>query len=119
VERTVAAESHGATIVGLAREVEGGQTFYELELKVQGRTRDVLIDASGTVVAVETEVALDSLPPAVRAGIEAAAPGARITLVETIVKRGVLVAYEAHVVKDGKDREVLVGPDGKRLPDPQ
>src|SRR6266853_2055724 len=70
VEKTVAAESAGATIKGFSTEKEKGETFYEAEMTVNGHGKDVLIDASGTVVEVEEEVALDKLPAEVKAGLE-------------------------------------------------
>jgi uncharacterized membrane protein YkoI len=115
VEKTVAAESAGATIKGFSQEKENGQIFYEVEMTVNGHTKDVLIDAKGAVVEVEEEVALEALSPEVRAGLLTKAGKAKITTVETIKKRNKLVAYEAKVNADGKKSEVQVGPDGKPL----
>jgi uncharacterized membrane protein YkoI len=115
VEKTVAAESAGATIKGFSKEKENGQTFYEAEMTVNGHTKDMLIDANGTVVEVEEEVALDALSPEVKAGLSAKAGKGKITTVETIKKRDKLVAYEAKVNTNGKKSEVQVGPDGKPL----
>jgi hypothetical protein len=115
VEQTVTQVAQGATIRGFAEEKENGQTFYEVELVVNGATRDILIDPAGTVVEIEQQVALDSLPEAVRAGLRAGAGSRRITQVESLTKRGVLVAYEAHLVSNGRRSELQVGPDGKPL----
>lgn len=115
VEKTVVAQSGGATIKGFSEEKENGQTFYEAEMTVNGHSKDVLIDGSGTVVEVEEEVALDSLSAEVKAGLQAKAGKGKITKVESLTKKGKLVAYEAKVVTDGKKSEVQVGPDGKPL----
>jgi len=115
VEKTVAAESAGATIKGFAIEKEKGETFYEAEMTVNGHSKDVLIDVSGAVVEVEEEVALDKLPVEVKAGLEAKAGKGKILKVESLTKKGKLVAYEAKVLTDGKKAEVQVGPDGKPL----
>jgi uncharacterized membrane protein YkoI len=115
VEKTVATESAGAAIKGFNEEKENGQTFYEAELVVNGHSKDVLIDPSGAVVEVEEEVALDSLSAEVKAGLQAKAGKGKITKVESLTKKGKLVAYEAKVVGDGKKHEVQVGPDGKPL----
>ncbi len=42
VERTVAIQSQGATIKGFSQEKENGQTIYEAEMTVDGRSKDVL-----------------------------------------------------------------------------
>jgi uncharacterized membrane protein YkoI len=115
VEKTVAAESAGATIKGFSQEKENGKIFYEAEMTVSGHTKDVLIDATGAVVEVEEEVAVDALSPEVKAGLLARAGKGKVTAVETIKKRHKLVAYEAKVDTSGKKSEVQVGPDGKPL----
>src|SRR5438445_2856770 len=50
VEKTVAEQSQGATIVGFASEVEKGRRLYEAELKVNGLSKDILIDKDGNIV---------------------------------------------------------------------
>jgi hypothetical protein len=115
VEKTVAAQSNGATIRGFSQETEDGQLRYEAEMIVNGHSKDVAMDASGTVVEVEEQVAIDSLPPAVKEGLQAKAGKGKLLKVESIIKHDKLVAYEAQVVTDGKRSEVQVGPDGKPL----
>jgi hypothetical protein len=115
VEKTVAAESKGATIRGFAQETEDGQLRYEAELMVNGHSKDVAMDATGAIVEVEEQVAIDSLPAPVKDGLQAKAGKGKLTKVESIVKHGKLVAYEAQVITDGKRSEVQVGPDGKAL----
>lgn len=115
VEKTVAAEAAGATIKGFSKEVEKGQTLYEAELTVNGHSKDVLIDASGSVTEIEEEVVFDSLPAEVKAGLQAKAGKGKILKVESLTKKSKLVAYEAKVETNGKKSEVQVGPDGKPL----
>jgi len=116
VQTTVREQSRGAVVLGLTVETENGQTFYEASLKVKGRVRDVLIDASGNVVEVEEQVTLASLPPAARAEIVRQAGKGRILMVESITKNNAIVAYEAHVKTAGKISEIKVDPYGKTLP---
>jgi hypothetical protein len=115
VEKTVAAQSVGATIRGFSTEKEKGQTFYEAEMMVDGHSKDVLIAADGGIVEVEEQVALDSLSADVKAGLQAKAAKGKILKVESLTKKGKLVAYEAQVETNGKKSEVQVGPDGKPL----
>ncbi|HWY54398.1 MAG TPA: hypothetical protein VNZ03_08045 [Terriglobales bacterium] len=115
VEKTVAAESKGATIRGYAQEVENGQINYEAELLVNGHSKDIVMDATGAIVEVEEQVAIDSLPAAVKDGLQAKAGQGKLLKVESVTKREKLVAYEAQIMKDGKRAEVQVGPDGKPL----
>jgi hypothetical protein len=115
VEKTVAAESQGATLRGFSREKENGQTYYEAEMLVGGHKKDILMDASGAIVEVEEEVAADALPSEVRDGLNAKAAGGKLLKVESITKHDKLVAYEAKVLNGGKKTEIQVGPDGKPL----
>ena len=117
VARTAATESQGAKIRGYSQEQEKGQTFYEVEMTVNGHHRDVLIDSSGTVVEVEEQVQLIDVPAAVRDSLRAAAGKGKVTGVESITKGGRIVAYEARVNTKGKRSEVSVDPDGKRITD--
>jgi uncharacterized membrane protein YkoI len=115
VEQTVAVQTQGATVRGFSEEKENGQTFYEVELMVNGHAKDVLMDANGAVVEVEEQVETDSLPAAVRDGLQAKAGAGKILKVESLTKHGKLVAYEAKVMTDGRKSEVQVGRDGKPL----
>jgi hypothetical protein len=115
VEKTVAAQTQGATIKGFSMEEEMGKTYYEVEMTVNGHGKDVSMDANGVVTEVEEEVALDALPPAVKAAITDKAGKGTLGKIESLTKGGKLVAYEAHVMTDGKKSEIQVGPDGKPL----
>lgn len=115
VEKTVAAQSQGATVNGFSEEKENGQTYYEAEMTVSGHSKDVLIDKDGGIVEVEEQVAFDSLPTAVREGLRSKAAPGKIVKVESLTKHDKLVAYEAKVQTDGKKKEIQVGPDGKPL----
>lgn len=112
VQAAVKEQAKSATVVGLAKEIENGKTMYEVETKVNGKTRDLLLDSTGAVVEVEQEVDLSSIPAAAKAAIEAKAAGGTIKKVETVTK-GSAVSYEAAIqTKTGKNIEVAVNADG-------
>ncbi len=115
VEKTVAAQSEGATIKGFSTEKENGQTLYEAEMTVNGHSKDISMTADGSIVEIEEQVAFDSLTADVKAGLQAKAGKGKILKVESLTKKGKLVAYEAKVDTNGKKSEVQVGPDGKPL----
>src|SRR5215470_17737883 len=119
VEKTVAEQSKGATVKGFSKEVEDGKTIYEVELTVNGHGKDIAMDAQGNVVEVEEEVDMASLPPAVKDGLTKAAGKGEISKVETLTKKGKLVAYEAVVKTGSKESEIQVGLDGKKLVHPE
>jgi uncharacterized membrane protein YkoI len=118
VQKTVQEQSKGGTIRGLSKEIEDGKTFYEAELKVNGHNKDLLIDPAGSVVEVEEEVALDSVPAAVKEAIQKHAAKGKIVIVESVSKNDTLVAYEAKIKTAGKTSEVRVNPDGSLAKEP-
>jgi hypothetical protein len=119
VQKTADEQSAGAKVRGYSTETENGQVEYEVAMTVRGHSRDVTIAADGSVLEVEDQVALDSLPDAVRTGLRQLAGAGRITKVESLTKHGTLVAYEAQVHTGTKRSEIQVGPDGKSLAHPE
>jgi putative PepSY-like beta-lactamase-inhibitor len=119
VEKTVEEQSNGATIRGFSTEVEKGKRLYEVELTVNGHGKDVSMDSKGNVVEVEEEVSMDSLDPAVKDGLQKAAGSGTIVKIESLTKKGKLVAYEAAVKRGSKRSEIQVGPNGEKLAHPE
>jgi biopolymer transport protein ExbD len=115
VQKTADEQSKGATVRGYTMETEGGQLEYEVEMTVNGHSKDVSIDAKGSILEVEEEVTLEKLPAAVREGLQRKAGAGAIKKVESITKHDTVVAYEAKVITNGKKSEVQVGPGGKPL----
>ena len=101
----------GATVRGLAKEVDKGKTLYEAELTVKGHSKDIMFDEQGTMVSVEEESALDQIPPAARTAIEKATGSGKVSAVEKLTEGG-HVFYEAQVTKGGKRSEVKVDASG-------
>lgn len=115
VRQTADRESRGGTVRGYSSETEQGRLQYEVELVFNGRSRDITIGPDGTILEVEQQVDLDSLPQAVRNALTKKAGAGRITRVESLTKHGTLVAYEAAILTAGRRSEAQVGPDGEPL----
>jgi hypothetical protein len=111
VQKAVAEQTKGSQIKGLSKEVEKGKTMYEVETVLNGKARDLLLDATGALVSVEEPVAIEAIPAAARAAIEKLAAGGNIKSVESVTK-GQSVTYEAVIAKGSKKSEVAVGADG-------
>jgi hypothetical protein len=119
VEKTVAEQSKGAAIRGFSTELEDGKRLYEVELVVSGHGKDISMDEHGNIVEVEEEVSIELLPDSVKDGLTKAAGSGTLGKVESITKRGKLVAYEGVVKTGTKHSEIQVGPDGKKLAHPE
>ena len=111
VRKAVQDATRGATIKGYAREVEGGKTMFEVETSVNGHSRDLLLDVSGTLVQIEEAIRLDAVPAAVRTALRARG---HVRNVEQVT-RGNTISYEATVERNGKKSEIAVSADGTRL----
>jgi uncharacterized membrane protein YkoI len=116
VQKAVQEHTAGAQIKGLSKETEKGKTVYEVETMVNGKSRDLTLDAAGTVVEIEEQVALDSIPAAAKAAIEKKTAGGRIKSVESVTK-GSETVYEAAYSKAGKSHEFQVRADGSDVKD--
>ena len=112
VQNTVREQTKNATLAGLSTEIEKGKTTYEIETKVNGKSRDIVVDKTGAVLEVEEEVDLASIPAAAQAALRKKAGDGVIKRVETLTQ-GVKVSYEAAIkTKTGKNIEAGVNADG-------
>ena len=74
-----------------------------------GKSKDVPLDLSGTVLEAEREVAASSLPPAVSDAIANAAHSSKIGKVESVRERAI-ANYETTITSNGQRREVASAP---------
>lgn len=111
VQKAIQEQTKGATVIGYVEEREDGKVSYEAETKVNGRTRDLLFDAAGTLIEVEEEVAPDTLPAAVQTALSTRG---KVLKVEAVTK-GSVVTYEAEIEKNGKKSEVVVDARGNAI----
>ena len=112
VQQAIKQQSAGAIIKGLSKETEKGKTYYEAELQVNGHSKDISFDASGKVVSVEEEVAIDSIPAAARDAINKAIGTGKLSRVERVSENG-KTSYEAAIKTGTKTKEFTVDADGK------
>ena len=89
-----------------------GKTVYEVETLVNGKSRDLMVDAAGKVYDVEEQIDLAQAPAPVRAAIEAKGT---LLVLERATSRGT-VHYEGQVrTKAGKKAAFDLDPDGKAI----
>ena len=103
-----------ATIKGYSKEMDKGQTVYEIE-SVEGKTtRDVTYSADGKLISVEESVNTSELPPGVKAVLDKKFPGGKILRAEKVTK-GTVVGYEFRIEHLGKTTEIVFDPKGNEL----
>ena len=115
VQKTAENQSQGATVSGYSVDRENGKVEYEVQMISNGHSKDITIAPDGRLVEIEEQVKLEDLAPEVRSGLSARVGTGKITQVESLTKRGTIVAYEAQVMRGSKHQEVQVGPGGKSL----
>ncbi len=115
VAKTAEEQSKGAIVKGYSKDNEDGQVEYEVEMMVNGHTKDVSIGTAGNVLEIEEQIEMNALSSSVKAAIKAKAGSGNVTKVESLTKHGSVVAYEAQVTINGKNKEIQVGPHGETL----
>jgi hypothetical protein len=102
-----------ATMKGFSKEVEKGQTLYEVE-SVEGKmTRDATYAADGKVHAVEESMDMKDVPAAVQQALEKKYPKAKVDLAEKVTE-GNNVGYEFKLITAaGKKAEAKFDAKGK------
>jgi hypothetical protein len=107
-----------AQLVGASKETEDGETIYEVEMKLGGKSIDLEIDDEGEIEAVEKEIEADELPKAVTRTLSKLFPKAKIAKVEEVSDENDMVVYELTLAVEGKSpQEILFSPNGKILED--
>lgn len=112
VQSAMRDQTKGATILGASKEREKGRMTYEVETKVDGKSRDLTFAEDGSLLEVEQEVDLDSIPVPAKQALQKRAANGTIEKVESVTQ-GATTTYEADVkTKSGKSHEVAVNADG-------
>jgi len=113
-QKTVQDLIRGAEMKGLSKEKANGHIVYEVETIKNGKTRDALVAANGTILEIEEGTTLNEIPEPAKTAIEKAAANGKITKIEIITK-GNSVSYEAVIRKTGKNSEIQVKADGSLI----
>lgn len=112
VVKAVKAKFPKAKLVSAGKEVEGGQTVYEVQIKNNGQTIEVTTTPKGKILEVEKEIAVKDLPKAVKAALDAMYPKAEVKKVEEIHEGDKPAVFELLVVT-AKKKTVEVKFDAK------
>ena len=106
------AEAADATIRDCVKDKENGKVTYEVETLKDGKSRDFVLDASGSVIEVEQEVTGGNVPVAVSDAIAKAAQGGKVGKIESVTRGGAISSYETTITRYGRRREVAFSPEG-------
>jgi hypothetical protein len=87
-------EAGDPTIRGCVQDRGDGKLSYEVETLKDGRSKEIALDTSGSVLEVGREVAAGNLPTAVSDAIARAANGGKFGKIESVTRGGVIACYE-------------------------
>jgi hypothetical protein len=105
-------EGGDAAVRGCVKDRENGKLTYEVETLKDGKSKDITLDVSGTVLEIEQQVAVSSLPPVVSDAIAKAAHSRKLGKVESVTRQGAIASYETTITSNGERREVAFSPQG-------
>ena len=88
VQKAADEQAKGDTVRGYSKEIENGKVQYELQVVVNGHSKDITIAPDGSLIEIEEQVSIDALSPKVRSGLIAKAAKGQITKVESLTKQG-------------------------------
>lgn len=103
-----------AADVEYERETKNGKAVYEVEFKHQGQDMEALYTAEGTLLRIEVEIGVDTLPEPVRKALAATFPNARPKDAERLMNPdGTVFGYEVELKAGGVETTVELDSDGK------
>lgn len=116
-----------ATIVSTKSKLKHLTTVQEAKLNDGGKVLEVTLAKDGTILKVETEVALSDVPKPVAVAIGEAAKGRKVAEIEKVERRGTIKAGKAQKLDNpevyyevkylgalGIKSEIKLAPDGTR-----
>ncbi len=115
VKETVKEKFPEAKYRGISKEKnEEGESVFEIEMTIAGKSVDIIIDDDGDIEAVEKEIEVEDLPRAVIKAAKAKFADAKIEKVEEVSDEDDMVVYEISFSSKGKKSfEVVMSPNGK------
>jgi len=112
LRQAVTENAKGGDIETITSEKEKGVTQYEVETMLNGKHRDFDIDQQGKLLLVEEEVALDSVPAAVKTAITKKVATGKLERVEAVTAGAKTTWEAAYTTAKGKKLEFQVSADG-------
>jgi len=103
----------GAHVSACFRLTGYGEDMYEVDLKVDGRKKGVVVASDGKILTVQEELKWENLPDRVQARLKFVAGDHDIEDVHSIWQHGEIVGYGARIDGDDGDFVYEVGPRGE------
>jgi hypothetical protein len=116
VREAVDREARGGHVVACWRNVGDRAAVYEVDLKVNGRKRGLVVSVEGDVRTVQQQITWEDLPRDVQRSFRREAGENDIEEVHVVTHHGEIAGYVARIDGEGpRDYQFAVGPQGNRL----
>ncbi len=112
VKQAILAKYPHAKFVEAEREVEDGETTYEIAVEDGDDSLEFGVSESGKILEIEKEIPVAKLPKAVAEALQARYPGLTPKTAEEVT-RDETKTYEVAMMIEGKEKEVVFTPEGK------
>ena len=104
----------GAEVKGYAKEIEGGETLYEISCEFEGRTSDAVFKPDESVNVIEEVIPAEQLPEAVRRKIASEFPEYTVTIAEKMnTAEGMFYEVKISSNAEKKHYEVVLSQAGE------
>ena len=113
VQKTIRAEKQDRTLVKIETKAKDGHARYKVVMTTaNGMQKRLVVDAGGALLRVKNDVALDTLPAAVRSAVDANTKGAKFVRSTKVTHDG-KIEYEVEYDVSGRSKVLLIDPAGK------
>lgn len=102
----------GATFRGFEHELIDGKPFYEVQMIVNGKGKEILYHPDGKIEEMEDEITLEDIPAPAREAILKAKGTGTIRKVDKITA-GKTISYEGELLINGQKSQVRFDANGK------
>jgi hypothetical protein len=107
----------GATFRGFEREVIDGKLYFEVQMTVAGKGREILYRPDGSILEIERETTIGEIPAPAREAIRKAMGDGTLRKVD-VITRGQQVLYEGELLIKGQKSQVRVDAKGHSVSEP-
>ena len=111
LQKAIQKEIAGGKIEQITRTFDAGDTLYDVDVSLNGKTRTLTFDPAGALLSTEEEMALAEVPAAVKTQIQTLANGGRVIGVSKVTEGG-MVSFDVDVRTQGKVESHTVAQDG-------
>jgi uncharacterized membrane protein YkoI len=111
MQKAIQKEAGEGTVDGIIRSIDGSDTFYDVDISRNGKSRTVTLDANGTLVCAEEEIALAEVPAAAKTQIQTLSASGKVIGITKVSENGT-ISFDVDIREHGKLKSYTVAENG-------